>query len=197
MNGNRELVSVVALVLTVACDKRATPTVEPTGSGPAVVVESPVADEPTDIGPVEGAVEAKIGFRQGDQCTIEPVSVEFPLAAVDGSEVVLMGHYDTFFHDDTDVRVQGLWHLGPGKFSGFGDYMGDEAIQLIDWFDVDVSTCDEAEGRAASAVAEANAYLASKLYGRPPQQPVDGEPRHLALCQSSRLRGRGRAVQAG
>jgi hypothetical protein len=157
MNGNRELVSVVALVLTVACVQRATPTVEPTGSGPAVVVESPVA-----IGSVEGAVEAKIGFREGPQCSIEPFGVEFPLAAADGSTVVLMGHYDSFFQDDTDVRNQGLWRLGPGQSSMFGVYMDDEAIMLIDWLGVDISTCRAAQSRAASAVAEANAYLASK-----------------------------------
>jgi hypothetical protein len=161
----RELVPLVVLVLGLACVERPTPTVEPTSSEPAVVVETPVANEPTELGAIEGAVEAKIGFRQGDQCTIDPVGVEFPLAAADGSEVVLMGRYDTYFDGGHDVRDQGLWRLGAGYFSMFGDYMQGEAIMLIDWIDVDdVTTCDEAEGLAASAVAEANAYLATKRW---------------------------------
>jgi hypothetical protein len=159
MKRNRELVAVVTLASAFACE-RARAVVEPTTSEPAVIVELPVADEPSE----PGTVEAKIGFRQGDQCSLEPVGFEFPLVATDSSEVVLMGRYDTYFGEGMDFLLQGLWHIGPGKFSMFGNYMEDEAIQLIDWLGVDVSTCDEAERLAASAVAEANAYLASKRW---------------------------------
>src|SRR5262245_49196101 len=119
MKGNREVVSVAVVVSALACERAKPVVVEPSTSEPAVIVELPVAEEPAEPGTVEG----KIGFRQGEQCSLDGVGFEFPLVATDGSEVVLMGRYDTYYEDGTDVLVQGLWHIGLGKFSTFGNIL--------------------------------------------------------------------------
>ncbi|HLT35310.1 MAG TPA: hypothetical protein VK034_03470 [Enhygromyxa sp.] len=154
--------SVAVAMLALACAERATPAVEPTG--PTVFVETPVEEQPPEPKPVEGAVEAKIGFQQGDRCTIDSIGFEFPLVAADGSEIVIMARHDTDYHDGTDKLLQGLWHAKIGESGVFQGYVRDRAIQLVDWLGVDASTCDEVERLAASAVAEANAYLASKQW---------------------------------
>lgn len=154
----------LAGVSMLACAPRPVPVAETPAPEPELGPEPAVAEAAEE--PLYGvsagtSVSPKLGFRMGEACTLEVVEGALPVVAADGSEVVLMGRYDTYYYENDDIHQEGVWREPVDASRTPPDYQDNETFVVLDWFYVDSRDCSEAERAGAQALDEANAYLAN------------------------------------